>query len=87
MAKTNEAFAKQLQAVIENIQAVPGQIKDNSDQQYSAFLKELEKMMDARLAQMPKSPMLFYMLFGRLFIKLSFRKKQQFYLNVAALVD
>lgn len=27
LAKTNEAFAKQLQAVIENIQAVPGQIK------------------------------------------------------------
>lgn len=42
LAKTNEAFSKQLQAV-------PGQIKDNSDQQYNAFLKELEKMMDARL--------------------------------------
>lgn len=52
LAKTNEAFAKQLQAVIESIQAVPGQIKDNSNQQYSAFLKELEKMMDARLAQL-----------------------------------
>lgn len=45
LAKTNEAFAKQLQAV-------PGQIKNNSNQQYSAFLKELEKMMDARLAQL-----------------------------------
>lgn len=45
LAKTNEAFSKQLQAV-------PGQIKDNSDRQYSAFLKELEKMMDARLAQL-----------------------------------
>lgn len=52
LAKTNEAFVKQLQAVIEGIQAVPGQIKDNSEQQYSAFLKEFEKMMDARLAQL-----------------------------------
>jgi len=52
LARTNEAFAKQLQAVVESIQAVPGQIKDNSDQQYSAFLKELEKMMDDRLAQL-----------------------------------
>lgn len=52
LAKTNEAFAKQLQAVIESIQTVPGQIKDNSNLQYSAFLKELEKMMDARLAQL-----------------------------------
>ena len=38
--------------MIESIQAVPGEIKDNSDQQYSVFLKELEKMMDARLAQL-----------------------------------
>lgn len=52
LARTNEAFARQLQTVVESIQAVPGQIKDNSDQQYSAFLKELEKMMDARLAQL-----------------------------------
>lgn len=52
LAKTNETFAKHLQAVIESIQAVPGEIKDNSDQQYSVFLKELEKMMDARLAQL-----------------------------------
>ena len=52
LAKANEAFAKQLQAVIESIQAVPGQIKDSSDQQCSAFLKELEKMMDAHLAQL-----------------------------------
>ena len=33
LAKTNETFAKHLQAVIESIQAVPGEIKDNSDQQ------------------------------------------------------
>lgn len=52
LAKTNEAFAKQLQTAIESIQAVLGQIKDNSTQQYSTFLKELEKMMDARLAQL-----------------------------------
>ena len=52
LAKANEAFTKQLQAVIESIQAVPGQIKDSSEQQYSAFLKELEKMMDAHLAQL-----------------------------------
>ena len=48
-------FAKQLQAVIESIHAVPGQIKDNSDQQYSAFLKGFEKMMDARLAQLSET--------------------------------
>lgn len=52
LARVNEAFAKQLQAVIENIQAVQGQMKENSDQQYGAFLKELEKMMNARLAQL-----------------------------------
>lgn len=52
LAKTNEVFAKQLQAVMESIQSVPGQIKDDSDQQYSTFLKEFEKMMDARLAQL-----------------------------------
>lgn len=52
LAKTNESFAKQLQAVVESIQAVPEQIKDNSNQQYSTFLKELEKMMDAHLAQL-----------------------------------
>lgn len=52
LAKTNEVFAKQLQAVTESIQSVPGQIKDDSDQQYSAFLKEFEKMMDTHLAQL-----------------------------------
>ena len=52
LAKTNEAFAKQLQAVVDAIHAVPGQINDNATQQYGAFLKELEKMMDARLAQL-----------------------------------
>lgn len=52
LAKANEAFAKQLQAVVDAIQAVPGQINDNATQQYGAFLKELEKMMDARLAQL-----------------------------------
>lgn len=55
LAKTNEAFSKQLQVVVESIQAVPGQIKDNSDQQYNAFLKELEKMMDARLTQLSET--------------------------------
>lgn len=52
LAKANEAFAKQLQAVVDAIQAAPGQINDNAAQQYGAFLKELEKMMDARLAQL-----------------------------------
>ena len=52
LEKANEAFAKQLQAAIEGIQAVPVQIKDSSDQQYSSFLNELEKMMDAHLAQL-----------------------------------
>ena len=45
LAKTNEAFAKQLQAVVDAIHAVPGQINDNAAQQYGAFLKELEKMI------------------------------------------
>lgn len=52
LAKTNEAFAKQLQAVVDAVHAVPGQINNNAVQQYGAFLKELEKMMDARLAQL-----------------------------------
>lgn len=52
LAKTNEAFAKQLQVVVDAIKAVPGQINDNAAQQSGAFLKELEKMMDARLAQL-----------------------------------
>ena len=52
LAKTNEVFAKQLQAVLGNIQAIPTEIKDNSYQQYSTFLKELEKIMDARLVQL-----------------------------------
>lgn len=52
LAKTNEAFAKQFNAVIESIQAVPSQIKDSSDQQYSTFLKEFEKIIDARLEQL-----------------------------------
>ena len=55
LARASEVFAKQLQAVIESIHAVPGQIKDNSDQQYSAFLKGFEKMMDARLAQLSET--------------------------------
>ncbi len=52
LAKANEAFSTQLQAVVESIQAVPGQMKDNSDQQYRAFLAELEKMMNAHMAQL-----------------------------------
>lgn len=52
LAKVNEAFAKQLQAVVDAIQAVPGQIDGNVAQQYGSFLKELEKMMEARLAQL-----------------------------------
>ena len=52
LAKINNTFSEQLQTVVENIQMVPGQIKADSDQQYSAFLKDLEKMMDARLAQL-----------------------------------
>ena len=52
LAKTNEAFAQQLQAVVDAIQAVPEQISDNSAQQYDVFLQELEKMMDARLVQL-----------------------------------
>ena len=55
LAKTNEAFSVQLQAVIESIQSVPGQVKDNSEQQYNAFLKELEKLTDARLSQLSET--------------------------------
>lgn len=52
LRKTNEVFANQLQAVIESIQSVPGQIKNDSNQQYSSFLKELDNIMDTRLAQL-----------------------------------
>lgn len=52
LASTNEAFSKHLQAVIESIQAIPEQIKDNSAQQYDAYLKETKKMMDTRLEQL-----------------------------------
>lgn len=52
LARANETFAKQIQTLVESIQAIPGQIKNNSDQQYGTFLKELEKMMNARLAQL-----------------------------------
>ena len=52
LGKINEAFAKQMQLMVDAIQAVPGQINDNSAQQYSSFLKELENMMNARLAQL-----------------------------------
>ena len=52
LARTNETFVKQLQAVVDAIHSVPEQISDNSVQQYSAFLKELEKMMGARLVQL-----------------------------------
>lgn len=55
LAKTNEAFSVQLQAVIESIQSVPDQVKDNSEQQYNAFLKELEKLMEARLSQLSET--------------------------------
>lgn len=52
LAKANGEFAKQLQVVIDAIQAVPRQINDNNVQQYGVFLKELEKMMDARMGQL-----------------------------------
>lgn len=52
LKKTNEIFSKQLQDVVENIQAVPRHIQDNSGQQHRDFLIELEKMMTARLAQL-----------------------------------
>ena len=52
LVKANEAFAKQLQEVVDAIKAVPVLINDNAVQQHGAFLKELEKMMDARLAQL-----------------------------------
>ena len=55
LAKTNEAFSKQLLVVVESIQAVPNQIKDTSAQQYSTFLKELEKMLDTRLTQLSET--------------------------------
>ncbi|MCD8099062.1 MAG: hypothetical protein LUE06_00575 [Oscillospiraceae bacterium] len=52
LAKANEAFSKQLQGTVENIQAVPGQMKDCSEQQYRIFLTELEKTMTARMTQL-----------------------------------
>lgn len=55
LAKTNETFAKLLQAVIESIQAIPGQIKNNSEQQYNNFLKEFEVMIAAHMTQLSES--------------------------------
>lgn len=52
LTKVNEAFAKHLQTVVGAIHAVPAQISEQTTQQNRAFLKELEKMMDARLAQL-----------------------------------
>ena len=52
LSKTNEAFEKQLQLVVESVHDMPEQIMNNSEQQYRTFLTELEKMMDARLAQL-----------------------------------
>lgn len=52
LAKANEVFANQLQTVVDAVHAVPSQINDNAAQQYGVFLKELEKMMDVRLAQL-----------------------------------
>lgn len=52
LTQTNEAFTKQLQIVIENIQAIPEEINDKSKQQYDTFLKELKKMMDEHSTQL-----------------------------------
>ena len=52
LAKTNEEFANRLQAVVENIQAVPEQIQDASDRQYKTFLTELDKTLQVRLTQL-----------------------------------
>lgn len=52
LARTNEVVFKQLQVMIENIQAVSEQIKGNSEQQYTTFLKELETVMDTHMVQL-----------------------------------
>lgn len=52
LTKANQDFSEQLKAVVESVQKIPVQIKEDSAQQYAAFLKELEKLMDARMAQL-----------------------------------
>lgn len=55
LSKANAAFAEQLKSIVENIQSLSAQIKDDSAQQYAAFLKELEKMMETRLEQLAQT--------------------------------
>ena len=55
LARTNDEFSKQLLFVVESIQAIPREIKNNSAQQNSLFLKELQEIMDARIAQLKET--------------------------------
>ena len=52
LKKANDAFYEQLQVALESIQEVPKCIADNCNQQYSMFLKELERVMELRLKQL-----------------------------------
>jgi len=55
LSKANEVFSKHLQSAVEGVQSLPEQIKEISAQQYDAFLKELGKLIDARLAQLSET--------------------------------
>lgn len=55
LSKANAAFAEQLKSVVETLQTLSAQIKDDSAQQYTAFLNELEKMMETRLEQLAQT--------------------------------
>ena len=55
LARTNDEFSKQLLSVVESIQAIPREIQNNSAQQNSLFLKDLQEIMDARMAQLTET--------------------------------
>lgn len=52
LAETNDSFYKALQAAVESVRVTPDQIKESSDRQYSAFLKELGQLTDSHMAQL-----------------------------------
>lgn len=55
LAKINDAYSKQLKNVTERIEVLPEQLKNNEIQLYGQFVKELEKLMDARMAQLAQT--------------------------------
>lgn len=55
LARTNDSFSKQIQSAVNNIQAVPSQLREDSAQQYGSFLRELDKLMSTRLVQLAET--------------------------------